>query len=55
MWEDNNYVNPENRKMVTLRQYDPVLRVSEPLWNDSIKKMADEKLNMIVDLSDGVL
>ncbi len=49
MWEDWDAPGKE------MRSYRPYLRFDEKLWNDLLKKMAENGLNMVViDLGDGV-
>ncbi len=49
MWEE--YVSPHR----PFRGYDPNMRLSESLWNDSIQRMSDKGMNMIViDLGNAV-
>lgn len=49
MWEE--YISPHR----PFRGFRPDLELSEPLWSDAVKKMADEGVNMIViDLGDAV-
>lgn len=49
MWEE--YISPHR----PFRGFRPDLELSESLWNDAIRKMADEGINMVViDLGDAV-
>jgi len=49
MWEE--YVSPHR----PFRGYDPNMRLSESLWNDSLAKMQSEGMNMVViDLGNAV-
>jgi hypothetical protein len=49
MWED--YISPKNPE----RGFYPDLRLSESLWNDALKKMVSEGMNMVViDLGDAI-
>jgi len=54
MWEE--YRSPESPdENFRIRGYLPDLQLSELLWSDAMKKMADEGLNMVViDLGDGI-
>jgi hypothetical protein len=49
MWEE--YISPKN----PVRGFRPDLRLSESLWNDALKKMVNEGMNMVViDLGDAI-
>jgi hypothetical protein len=49
MWED--YISPK----YPVRGFRPDLRLSETLWNDALKKMVSEGMNMVViDLGDAI-
>ena len=49
MWEE--FISPHR----PFRGFRPDLRLSEPLWNDALQRMADNGLNMVViDLGDAV-
>jgi hypothetical protein len=49
MWEE--YISPKNPE----RGFHPDLRLSESLWNDALKKMISEGMNMVViDLGDAI-
>lgn len=49
MWED--YISPNH----PVRGFRPDLRLSESLWNDALKKMVSEGMNMVViDLGDAI-
>lgn len=49
MWEE--YISPKNPE----RGFHPDLSLSESLWNDALKKMVNEGMNMVViDLGDAI-
>ncbi len=58
MWEDHNLIEqlvPGIDSNMISRMYDKNLRLSEPLWNDALKKMANGGMNMVlIDLGDAI-
>jgi hypothetical protein len=55
MWEDHDRFRDSDNPNLRNRIFDPSLRLSEPLWDDMLKKMSNQGMNMIViDLGDAV-
>ncbi len=55
MWEDHDRLANDGDTNHKVRVWDSNLRLSEPLWEDSLKKMVDNGMNMVViDLGDAV-
>lgn len=55
MWEDHDKYRVSESKNQSVRYFDNNLRFSETLWDDYLKKMVKNKMNMVViDLGDAV-
>lgn len=55
MWEDHDRLKDDGNTNHMVRVWDDNLRLSEVLWTDSLKRMKDRGLNMVVlDLGDAV-